>query len=329
MPLALAACSADETRSSGAVAPAAASAPGPAPAAASAPPPVAPPAAAPPRPVAARAPEVVLLEPGKAPRVRLRYDLPDSYREKIGMTMVMAMEMGTSGQTVRLQLPPLGMEMQLDVIEKLDDSRVRCKFAVTGAKVLPGGDATFATMRDHLGRELKKAVGVAGTLVMDDRGLSRGMDLALPPDMDPQMRSAMESSRQAMEQLSSPLPEEPVGVGARWQVEQTIEQNGLRLAQKSVYQLVKLKGARGSLKTTITQSADPQVVALPNLPADFKAELLSHSGKGKGGVELDLKRPVPRRSTVAIKTDSSIKVTGQGQEQTMQMKADTKVTVGR
>jgi hypothetical protein len=244
------------------------------------------------------------------------------------MTMAMDMSMGP-GQSMKMRLPPIVMEMELAVVEKLSGDEMRCKFAVTGADVLPGGDKLFDAMRGQLKAELNKVVGAAGTLIMNNRGVTREMNLALPANMDPQMRQTMESSRQAMEQMSSPLPEEPVGIGARWQVDQTIEQNGLVLKQKAVFQLIKLKGKQGALKTTITQSADPQVANLPNLPAGFTAHLLSHSGSGSGKVDLDLTRLVPAKATINIKTDSSIKVTGQGQDQSMQMKADTKVDISR
>lgn len=290
-----------------------------------------PPKAAPmPPPAGGRAPTVVLLDPGKGPRKPLRYDLPGAYKDKIKMTMTMAMDMNMGpGQSMKMQLPPIYMEMELSVVEKLGNDEMRCKFAVTGADVLPGGDKLFEAMRDQLKAELNKVVGAAGTMIMNNRGVTRDMNLALPSNMDPNMRQTMESSRQAMEQMSSPLPVEPVGIGARWQVDQRIEQNGLVLKQKAVFQLSKLKGKKGALKTTITQTADPQTAKLPNLPAGFTAQLLSHSGTGGGKVDLDLGRLVPSRANVDIKTDTSIKVTGQGQDQSMQMKADTKVDIGR
>lgn len=276
--------------------------------------------------------KVALLTPGKSPRKPLRYSLPSaSFKQKIGMTMTMAMDMqmGAGGQSVKMRLPPIRMEMELSVAEKLSDQEVRCKFAVTGADVLAGGDPMFDAMRGTLKSELQKAVGVGGGLIVNHRGVNRKMELALPPDMGQQMRQTMESSWQAMDQLSSPLPEEPIGLGARWQVDQLIEQNGLKLKQKTIFELVKLKGSKGVLKTTITQTADPQITSLPNIPAGFTAELLSHSGSGTGEVDLDLTGLAPRAATVSIKTDTAIKVTGQGQNQNMQMKADTKVDISR
>lgn len=286
-------------------------------------------AAAGPGPASGTAPTVVLLEPGKNPRAPLRYSLPASFKKKMGMTMGMGMDMVISGQSVNMRLPPMRIEMSLSVIGKVGDREARCKFEVTRADLLPGGDKKLEGMRPQLVASLKKMVGTSGTMIMDDRGVVRDMQLSLPADLDPQTRQAMESTGQAMSQLSSPLPEEPVGVGARWQVDQLIETNGLKLKQKAVFQLVSIKGKKGKVKTTITQTADPQVANLPGLPAGFKADLLSHSGAGSGAGDLDLAQLVPASFTIGVKTDTSMKVSGGGQEQSMQMKVDTTVKIDR
>lgn len=279
-------------------------------------------------PAAGGAPVVKLTSPGAEPRQELRYLLEANHKEKIAMTMTMGMEMGAAGQGMKMNLPPIRMEMELSVTEKLSDSEARCKFSITGVDVLEGGDAQFGSMRDTLKKELQKTIGTSGTLVVDHRGVNRETSLELPADMDPQMKQMMEGSRQAMEQMSSPLPQEAVGVGATWEVDQLVAQNGLKLKQKMQFTLAKLDGKLGLFKTTIAQSADRQVANLPNVPAGVTAELLSHTGTGTGEVNFDLSKLVPPRSTITIKTDSSIKVSGSGQEQSMQMKGDTKVEIG-
>jgi hypothetical protein len=272
--------------------------------------------------------KVVLLEAGGEPRTQLRYLLPASAKEKMGMTITMAIDMDLPGQPVSMHLAPMHMEMELAVVEKLGDREARCKFSITSADIQPGGDKMFDAMRDQLSSELKKMVGAAGNMIMDDRGVVRDMSLTLPDDIDPQVRQTMESSRQAMEQISSPLPEEPVGIGGRWQVDQVIAQNGLTIKQSAVFELVEFKGKKGALRTTVVQSADPQVAQMP-LPPGFQAQLLSHSGAGTGTGELDLGQLVPRKSSVNIKTETAIKVTGHGQDQTMKMKNDSTIELSR
>ncbi|HYU15236.1 MAG TPA: DUF6263 family protein [Candidatus Acidoferrum sp.] len=285
--------------------------------------------AAPVGPGTAQPATVVLLEPGKEPRTVLRYSLSPSAREKLGLTMTMAMEMGLAGHNMRMQVPPIHMENELAVAEKLGEREVLCRFAITSAELLPGGDKIFESARGQLEAELKKTVGTHGTLAVDDRGLNLRLDLALPAGMDPQMSQAMQSSRQALEHVSSPLPEEAVGVGARWQMDQSIEHDGIKMKQKVSYELVELKGQRAQLHATIEQTADPQVATMPGLPPGLRAELLSHTGSGSGTIDIDLSKLVPTSSSSTIHTETSIKVTGQGQDQTMLMKADSKVEISR
>jgi hypothetical protein len=274
-------------------------------------------------------PSVVLLAAGKKPRAPLRYSLPSSFRKKMGMTITIGMDMLVAGQNVNMHLPPMRIEMALSVIGKVGPREARCKFEVTGADLRPGGDKIFDSTRPQLLASLKKMVGTSGTLVMDDRGVVRDVKLSLPPDIEPQARQAMESTSQAMSQFSSPLPEEPVGVGARWQVNQSIDANGLKLKQKAVFELVSFKGKKGVVKATISQTADPQVANLPGLPPGVKADLLSHSGTGTGSGDLDLTQLVPAAFKVGVKTDTSMKITGGGQQQDMKMKVDTSVDINR
>jgi hypothetical protein len=282
------------------------------------------PAVEPPRPEPAK---VVLLEAGRKPRRVLRYKLPRSYRDKLGMTIRVGMEMGSGAEAVKIDLPVIRLAMDVAAAgERAADSVFR--FELTDADALPG-DKMFASTHDQLVAQMKKAVGAAGTLVVDPRGVSREVDLDLPPEMDPQMSESMRWSRQAMEQMSAPLPAEPIGIGARWQVDQLVQLNGLAVMQRTEFQLTALKRTRLSLETTISQRADPQVVALPGVPADFKAELLSHTGKGAGRIDLDLGRLVPGKSTVRLETETSMRITGQGQVQPMQTRARAEVTVGR
>jgi hypothetical protein len=282
------------------------------------------PAVEPPRPAPAK---VVLLEAGRKPRRALRYELPGSYRDKLGMTIRVGMEMGSGAEAVKIDLPVIRLGMDVTSAGERSADRV-FRFELTDADA-QAGDKMFASMQDQLVAQMKKAVGAAGTLVVDPRGVNREVNLELPPDMDPQMSESMRWSRQAMEQMSAPLPEEAVGKGARWQVEQLVQLNGLAVVQRTEFELTALKRTRASLKTTITQRADPQIVALPGVPAGFKAELLSHSGKGSGRIDLDLGRLVPIKSTVRLETETSMRITGQGQVQPMQTRARAEVSVGR
>ena len=145
---------------------------------------------------------VVLLEAGRKPRRMLRYKLPASYRDKLGMKIRVAMEVGSGAETAKIELPVIRLAMDLAASGEREGDRV-FRFELTDADALPG-DKMFAGMHDHLVAQMKKAVGATGTMVVDPRGVNRAVSLELPPDMDPQMSESMRWSHQAMEQMSAP-----------------------------------------------------------------------------------------------------------------------------
>jgi hypothetical protein len=79
--------------------------------------------------------------------------------------------------------------------------------------------------------------------------------------------AAMQDIRVALEQTANPLPEEPVGVGAKWEFV-TVVDMGLVLRGKTTFELLTLKGGRGKVHFAIEQRSDkagPVVCPSPEL----------------------------------------------------------------
>ncbi|MEM9493127.1 MAG: DUF6263 family protein, partial [Myxococcota bacterium] len=133
------------------------------------------------------------------------------------------------------------------------------------------------------------------------------MKLEMPPDLDPQIKQMMGSAEQNMKQMSSPLPAEAVGVGAKWELHQQMKQNGIELKQVTTFELIELNGDKGKLKASVRQKADPQSVSMPN---GVNADLVSLNSSGEGIVNFDLSKLVPN-SSIAIKNNTTMKVMGQ------------------
>ena len=62
------------------------------------------------------------------------------------------------------------------------------------------------------------AVSPEGNLTYQFKVAAREADLKAPPGGSAQMQQSLENLRQSMRQMSAPLPEEPVGKGARWEM---------------------------------------------------------------------------------------------------------------
>src|SRR5690606_31142362 len=128
-------------------------------------------------------------------------------------------------------------------------------------------------------------------------GTNREAKIDLGDKASPQTQQIMQGMEQAMQQISTPLPEEPVGVGGRWEQTSTLVQQGIEVRQRATYELKKIEGDRVTIAVELSQTAPKQRVAAPG---DVKLDLLSLKADGKGTIEMLLTRLAPIRSDLDI-----------------------------
>jgi len=126
-----------------------------------------------------------------------------------------------------------------------------------------------------------------------------------------------------MSRVASPLPEEPVGAGAKWEIKMPIKSQGMTLNQTATYELVSLEGDRGSAKTSVTQTASNQKIQNPMMPGT-KVDLTKLTGHGTGQLTFDLAQILPPEASVEFHQDMATSTTAvnSSQKQTMDMKMD-------
>ncbi len=99
---------------------------------------------------------------------------------------------------------------------------------------------------------------IHGTATVSNRGVTRSVALDVSKVNDPTMKQMMTSMSSTFNNLSMPLPEEAVGVGAKWEVRQGTSAGGLQSFTKSVFELTAFDGKTATLKLTLEQSAGKQ-----------------------------------------------------------------------
>lgn len=269
--------------------------------------------------------EIKLLDAGQEPRRALRYKLQVGAKDTMNMSMDMDMQMKMTGMpSPNVVMPTMVMSMSMEIVEKVSDDEVRYRFELTDISVKdrPGAMSGATGM---LETQMKKLVGMKGSAVVNGRGINRDAKLEMPEGLDAQMKQMMSGTMQNMEQLSAPFPEEPVGKGARWELHQNIAQNGMKIEQVVVYELVELDGDTGKMTATVTQSAGRQNVEMPGM-GSAKAELLDLKSSGSGSTSFNLAKLVPT-SNIGLKSDYSMNVSAMGQEQTISAHLEMQVGI--
>lgn len=188
-------------------------------------------------------------------------------------------------------LPPVQTIVQLEKVDSEQEERTRFRFRFLEARALQesGIDSTLIA---GLNRELQILQGLSGRIVVGSNGVFWDTSFDGPSPVNERIVQILRSIQQQIEQLSVPVPDEPVGIGARWQVTTPVRSGDLEVSQTTVYRLMQLSGVEGELMSSVFQQAGAKNSRIhsPRVPAFLE----SYEGSGFGRIEFHLERLVPR-----------------------------------
>jgi hypothetical protein len=233
---------------------------------------------------------VTVLSPGAEPRTKLRYSVPNATKSHMSMNMLMSMsmEMAGMGAMPGMQMPLMKMGADLEVTNVAASGDITYNLAFTGFSVdsTPGVDPAVVAAMQGLDADIK---ALKGSSTISDRGIARSVNFDFSKVTNPALKQTMDSVSSTLQNMSMPLPEDAVGVGARWEVRQSLAAGGMQTFQKTVFELVGLSDKTATLKTTTEVTAPPQAISNPAMPpgADVRLQKLSGTGTGTMTVHLD------------------------------------------
>ena len=263
--------------------------------------------------------QLALLDDGREPRRALRYPSDPPPPQKMSLSLHVAMKMEVPGSPI----PPVsmpGLRLLVDLTGRERDEQVLYEFTITDAD-LTGVEAAHPSLVAAMRKGVASLVGATGSVTVDPRGFQRDLSMGLPSGIGQELTQFMNSAKLAIGQMAIPLPEEAIGVGAKWQVEETIAQDGIQVRQKTYYELYAIDGPRVQIRTQTVQSAEQQRAALPGLPSGVSAKVVSLRGAGAGETEIDLRRLVPGSAREELETDVSFAIVQGQSERVMSLTA--------
>jgi len=251
-------------------------------------------------------PKVTLVSPGKDPKAELRYTPKVNQSDTTTMGIEIGVVLKLGGQSApSVNLPKMVAEVVTHVTSVAPDGAISYDFEVKTAKALAGKDVK-PEVQKKIDSEFAKIAGIKGRAVVDARGITRDLQMDIPAGVDPSVQQVMGSFRQSMRHMSNPLPVEPVGIGAKWDAEQSFSNQGIQLKQLTHSTLLAHKGSKITLAMEFEQRAEPQPLQLPTLPPGTQAKLAVMSGHGRGELQGDLTRLAPVKSNAALESHSEI-----------------------
>jgi hypothetical protein len=275
-------------------------------------------------------PLVKLLEPGAAPRADLSYALTKGSTQRMSMAMDMSMGLKAQGQALPQQaLPRMTMVFDTAAAERNPAGEFRIDSRLSNVAVEPNGG-----QQEQMARALRPQVesmkGLGMAYWVSAKGNVRDVKLDMPASMPPAAQQLLSGMSQSFESMVTPLPVEPVGVGARWQVIMRTSSGGADLLQAAVYTLKSRDGSRAMLDVSLVQLSASDTIHGPQMPAGMSAKVKAFSSSGQGSTQVDLKSVAPEGGSLALKTSMTITVAGAGaagEESTVE--TTTNVQIGR
>ncbi|WP_222851438.1 hypothetical protein [Phytoactinopolyspora mesophila] len=192
-------------------------------------------------------PQVTVNDSGAEPRELMELSPTAGHSAGLDVAITTGVSARRDGEDVPLEAPPtmrFGIEL---VIENVTDDEIEMSFVYDDAEL--GGDLPMDDM-------LESITGTSGFITTTRSGafVDGGF---MTEEMDPLLVSMVEQLDQQMVDMTVPFPEEPVGVGAEWQVVSSVDGGGVTFCNKASYVLTDFDGDAYQLDTEITQQAIP------------------------------------------------------------------------
>jgi hypothetical protein len=252
--------------------------------------------------------QIKLLDPGAEPRKVLRFHPKAGDKQSMLLTMKLGMAIKAGEMPEQpLKLPTMKLVMDMTVKDVASNGDITYEIMTSDASVIEEPDV-IAQVAEAMKNAVGAVKGIGGQGIVSSRGISKGTDIKAPEGADPQVTQFVEQMKETMSRVASPLPEEPVGTGAKWEIKMPIKSQGISLSQTATYELVSIDDDRGSAKTSVTQTASNQKIQNPMMPGT-KVDLTRLTGKGTGEVTFDLAQILPPEASAEFHQDMTTSMT--------------------
>lgn len=223
-------------------------------------------------------PALEVLDPGAAPRRVLELRFVEGDTATVALTSDLKIS-EVDGPTV-LDPPPVVQTVRFD-IDRVTGSQADVSFELTGVKIDNAAGSLSDAALLELTAALDSMVGLRGTGTVDQHGTFSSFRYVLPEDFDATQTDTLDQLEQDVASMGVPLPEVPLGVGARWRARDTIRANGVRTEQVVTYEITAIDGEAVAYTATVEQSSPTQDLPDRTLPAGTTARLLAATARGQ------------------------------------------------
>jgi hypothetical protein len=258
-----------------------------------------------------------LLDAGTQPRRELKFTPAPNSKQTLTMEMGMNMEMAMDGRSIA---PPT----KLPKTVMKPNGNIHYDFVYADASVVADTQSPKELI-SAMQKSMKTLVGLKGSAIMTSRGTNVSQKLVLPPNMATDVKQFMNQLNNSLDRISTLLPVEAVGIGAKWTTNVPLEVAGMKLNQKIDYEVLALNAEGATIQTKVSQSAPPQNMQIPGVPKDVKIRLNSLTSQGEGKMTLRFNSLLPVQAKTTIDTDADMSLPEKDSKKMVNMKQKTSI----
>jgi hypothetical protein len=237
-----------------------------------------------------------LLDQGQPPRRKLRYAWRATQSEQLSMDLRTAISTeNAAAPQPEVPLPSVHITIAVDPKSVTPDGDLRYAWRVTSATV-DAAEETPSQVAEGIRVEVAEIARMSGSALVTNRGLSKEVTIDSRKPNKPSGTGMAEGVRQTLRDVAAPLPEEPVGLGARWRRLSQLDVKDAIVTQAETFRLGELQGDRGLLEDALAQTAPPQALPAPAGLQGPPARMESMLASGQVRMQFDLSRLVPQTS---------------------------------
>ena len=240
-------------------------------------------------------PTINLIEAGAPPLRQLRWELKKGATEILEMESAYTFQAETKGypgvpedqRQVRKVLPAIVQTIELGIDDMSAAGLAQVAFEVTNDQVLDASDATDALY-------VTGAKGTKGGFRVSSKGVISDFALTVPPEAPE--GADLEYVENLLRLIVFPLPDEPIGVGAKWTVTRVVERRGMPTNEQVALELVELAGSEMGLKFKLESHGSKQETVGKAQHEALRTQDLRWDASGR--TKISLTNLVPRSLTL-------------------------------
>jgi hypothetical protein len=255
---------------------------------------------------------VELLIVGAQPTQQLKLKPIVGSKQQSSLVWDWQSEVNVGGQIMAVPLPSIQASIvtQVQKIDPNGDIHYELRYQNIGIKEDAANKPSKLTA--IFKQSLESLAGMTATSVISPQGKTKSTKITWPNQpgkkLDKTQQGLLDKFSESVGSLSAPLPEFPIGIGARWQQTAPITVNGVTIEQHMVYELTDRRDNVATIQVSIEQSIPES--SKSSKPAATGMQFKSLKSKGQGQLVWNLNQPIPSASSLQLKSEAQIQPIG-------------------